>query len=117
MQIQQIDPPREFKVGTKPQRTLRECAHIALEPEELVTFTTEAGGQYDVVRKVWGFYATPSTNKRLLQFKLRTAVVQNEAGHIFVLLVERGKEDLFATYQQEERLTILSWLDEGRVSP
>ena len=59
-----------------------DCGRIALAPDEQVTFTTEAGGEYDVTRKSWGFYATPSINGRLKTFGLRAALVRNVAGRV-----------------------------------
>ena len=108
------DPPRRFEVtGAGIRLMLSDCGAIALSPDEQVTFTTEAGGEYDVTRKSWGFYATPSTNGRLSSFGLRTAVVRNQSGKLFVLLVERGKEDDFRAYIAADRQLFLTWLDDN----
>lgn len=117
MEIKSLKPPREFAVGWEEKIILKDCARIALTPDEMVTFTTEAGGEYDVVRKDWGFYATPSTNGRLLKFNLRTALVRNRVGQFFILLVEKGKEGLFESYVASERLEVLGWLDDERSLP
>src|SRR5204863_5563233 len=77
MKLALTDPPREFGVGTGGAVRLKDCAHIALEPDEQVTFQTESGGEYDVVRKSWGFYATPSLNGRLERFNLRAVLVKS----------------------------------------
>jgi hypothetical protein len=76
-----------------------------------VTFLTEDGGEYDLTRKEWGFYATPSLNGRLAGFNLRAVLVKNRVHRFFVLLVERGKEDAFNRYVRQEPLTIVTWLD------
>jgi hypothetical protein len=107
-----VDPPRVFEVGHDEKIQLRDCARIDLEPEEQVTFTTESGGEYDVTRKAWGFYATPSLNGRLPRFGLRGVLVRNRLDQYFVLLVERGRETLFAQYVSRERLVVVSWLDD-----
>jgi hypothetical protein len=91
---------------------LSDCAHIALAPDEQVTFTTEAGGEYDVVRKDWGFYATPSTNGRLKSFGLRAALVLSGYGKLFLVLVEAGKEDTFLAYVEADKQRLLCWLDD-----
>ena len=76
MKFTPIDPPRRFQVsGRGVTLMLSDCGRVALEPGEQVTFTTAAGGEYDVARKDWGFYATPSTNSRLKSFGLRAALV------------------------------------------
>ncbi len=107
-------PPRKFRVGTAGHVELSDCGRIELGPNEQVTFTTEAGGEYDVARKAWGFYATPSLNDRLPRFGLRPALVKGLEEKFFVMLVERGHEDAFRAYLGGEGLTLLRWLDDER---
>jgi hypothetical protein len=112
MRYKAIDPPREFQVGVEGKILIKDCGRIILEPDEQVTFTTEVGGEYDLTRKDWGFYATPSLNGRLKSFELRGVLVKNRGtGLYFVFLVENGKEDLFREYCEDENLTVISWLD------
>lgn len=112
MEIERKDPPREFQVGAEPKITIRDCGRIQLKADEQVTFTTQANAEYDVARKSWGFYATPSTNGRLANFNLRTALVINAVGKLYVMLVESGCEDDFASYLQKDNQRVLMWLDE-----
>lgn len=111
MKIDIKDPPREFEVGLGEIIRLKDCALVRLEPDEQVTFVTESGAEYDVARKSWGFYATPSLNGRLERFGLRGVMVKNRKKQYFVMLVERGKEELFARYVNVEQLKIVTWLD------
>ena len=111
MKFKVINPPREFEVGFDKQIRIKDCANINLEPNEQVTFETETGVEYDVTRKSWGFYATPSLNGRLQRFGLRGVLVRNRISQYFVLLVEQGHEIEFASYLKSERLKIISWLD------
>lgn len=111
MKLHAIEPPRRFEVGFGETIVMRDCGRLELEPDEQVTLTTESGGEYDVARKDWGFYATPSLNGRLESFGLRGVLVKNAIGRYFVLLVERGKEDLFEAYREGEGLVIVTWLD------
>jgi len=105
-------PPRIFKVGNSIKFDMKDCGNIALDPDEQLTFVTESGGEYDVARKDWGFYATPSLNGRLEQFGLRAVLIRNRGtGRYFLLLVESGKEALFDTYCLQENLAIVAWLD------
>ena len=107
-----LDPKnRTFTIGRGNPITMTDCAHIALEPDEQVTFTTPDGGQYDVARKAWGFYATPSLNARLLDFKLRGVLVRGPAAKYYVLLVERGREGELEAYLAAEQCVIARWLD------
>jgi hypothetical protein len=111
MKITTIDPPREYQCGFDIRRTIRDCARVELEADEQITLLADSGAEYDVTRKDFGFYATPSTNGRLTGFGLRTAIARNRLGQLFVLLVERGKEPLFDRYLGEERMQLLTWLD------
>jgi hypothetical protein len=104
-------PPREFEVGYDVKGIIRDCGSMRLLPDEQVTFLTEDGGEYDLTRKGWGFYATPSLNGRLAGFNLRAVLVKNRVDRYFVLLVERGKEEAFDRYVRQEPLKIVTWLD------
>jgi hypothetical protein len=109
MKLALTDPPREFVVSDAVR--LKDCAHLALEPDEQVTFLTESGGEYDVVRKSWGFYATPSLNGRLERFNLRAVLVKSCRTQYFIMLVERGKEPLFQRYLELSQQSIVCWMD------
>ena len=116
MNVIKNDPPRTFEVGSPEHRfTLKDCAHITLEPDEQVTFLTESGAEYDVARKDWGFYATPSLNDRLLRFNLHAVLVKNQLGKFFVLFMEENKQDQFQEYLRLEHLDIITWLDNSDV--
>lgn len=78
-----------------------------------MTFVTERGSEYDVVRKDWGFYATPSLNVRLPALGLRPALIRNRGtGRYFVVLVERESEPSFEAYLAAENLCVVQWLDD-----
>lgn len=111
MKIKLTEPPRRFQTGYGPFVTLSDCGHVALEPDEQVTLTTPAGGELDVVRKSWGFYAMPSLNGRLPRFGLRAALAKNRFDRYFVLLVEAGREAEFFHYLEAEQMPMLGWLD------
>jgi len=112
MRYKPIDPPREFPVGAEGKIIIKDCGHITLEHDEQVTFTTEAGGEYDLTRKDWGFYATPSLNGRLQSFGLSGVLIKNRGtGRFFVFLIEDGKEELFREYCEIENLVVVSWLN------
>lgn len=108
MNVDRHDPPRAFSAGAV---QLHHCADIELEPDELVTFTTASGTAFDVTRKGWGYYATPSLNGRLVEHGLRSALVVNPAGRLYVLLVEAGHEDEFTAYLARESMRVVAWLD------
>jgi len=111
MKLHVNDPPRTFATGRGASITISDCAHVELAPDEQVTFTTPAGGEYDVTRKSWGFYATPSLNGRLLNFNLRAAIACGPAAKFYVFLVERGRERELEAYLAAEQNTVVRWLD------
>ena len=112
MKFDAKNPPRRFEVGNAVRFAMSDCGNIALDADEQVTFTTPAGGEYDVARKDWGFYATPSLNGRLPQFGLRGVLIRNIlTGRYFVLLLEKGREAAFDDYMKQESLEVIAWLD------
>lgn len=111
MKIEPKSPPRVYEVGRGAVVRMKDCGSARLEPDEQLTFLTEAGAEYDLARKSWGFYATPSLNARLLQFGLHAVLVKNKIGRYFVLLLEQGKQADFDEYVRLEELEIIAWLD------
>jgi len=115
MRFTPLDPPRVFKVdqpdGISEPLLLKDCGRVELEPDEQITFITEAGAEYDIARKSWGYYATPSLNSRLLRFGLHAVLVRDEKSKFVILLVEEGKEAEFKSYIELEEYTIVCWLD------
>jgi len=111
--IKPINPPRKFEVGNR--KIIKDCAHIELEPDEQVTFLTDSGAEYDIVRKEWGFYATPSLNSRLLKFGLRAVLIKGKDGKFYIFLIEKEKNDLFKRYLEDEGHIIISWMDTEQI--
>lgn len=112
MNIEAINPPRTFPVGYHDLR-LAHVATIALEPDELITFTSEPGREYDVVRKDWGYYATPSLAGRLRSFGFRAAVMRNKnTRHCFVVLVDETRIAAWQDYMTVEQQELVLWLDD-----
>ena len=112
MKFEPKSPPRTFIVGNAGPIEMKDCGTLHLAADEQVTLVTEGGAEYDVARKDWGFYATPSLNGRLESFGLRTVLIQNRATkRYFVLLVARGREASFERYLEVENLRIVHWLD------
>jgi hypothetical protein len=113
MRVERRVPPREFQVGSI---TLRHCADVELEPDEQITLVSGSGTEYDIVRKPWGYYATPSTNRRLAEHGLRAALAANLDGRVALLLVERGHENEFEAYLSAERMRVVAWLDDDEAA-
>lgn len=106
MRVEPREPPRQFTVG-RTQIELSHVADIELEPDELVTFRTPSGTEYDVVRKTWGYYATPSLDQRLPEHGLNPVLVRNQRnGNHFVLLVDSEMQSEFEVYCSSEDLEV-----------
>lgn len=108
MKVDPVLPPREFAVG---EIVLRHVADVELEPDEIVTFKTASGTEYDVGRKDWGYYATPSLNRRAREHGLRGVLAANADGRATLLLVEAGREPAFEDYCAHEGMRVVAWLD------
>jgi len=112
MKFQSMEPPRIFTVGHNREIELKDCGRLELEPDEQVTFVTPSGSEYDVARKSWGYYATPSLNHRLPRLGLKPALVRS-GDRLYLLLVEAGKEEEFHAYLAANRMEVVQWLNEG----
>jgi hypothetical protein len=116
MRIEPREPPREFAVGRRGAR-LAHVADVWLGDDELITLRTESGTELDVTRKDWGYYATPSLNRRLAEHGLRAALcvgvprAERDADRMYVMVVEAGRERAFAAYLEAEEMRVLAWLD------
>lgn len=116
MKIAQHTPPRRFRPVAGGDLEIAHVADLELAPDEQVTLLTGEKGQWDVVRKDWGFYATPSLNRRLLSFGLRTALCRNADGARYVMIVEQDRIEQFRDYCSANELTVCEWLD-SEVAP
>lgn len=113
MKFNSKNPPRKFRVGHSKQFEILDCGSIELGPDEQVTFVTPSGKEYDVARKDWGFYATPSANGRLKDQGFKTALVKNPQGRVYIMLVEKEKLKEFHAYLDAEKNVVEKWLDEA----
>ncbi len=109
MKIIKNHPPRKFKPSKN--ITIKDCARIYLNQNEQVTFLTKKKQEYDICKKDWGFYATPSINGRLKSYGFKTAIIKNiKTKKIYLFIIEKGKEKSFYKYLREENCKVLKWL-------
>ena len=100
---------RKFKVGIS-NITIKEVAKISLKQNEMVTFFN-GKVEYDIVKKNWGYYATPSINNRLLKFGLNTCIIKSKVtNNSFTILVQKNKKNEFNKYLKDEKCKIVKWL-------
>lgn len=109
MNFVEKSPARVFKVGKGID--ISDCGEMYLDDDEQITF--KAGdSEYDVCKKSWGYYATPSVNGRLKSFNFETYLVLNvESEMKYIFLVHAEKKDLFERYILDEGLTVINRLD------
>ena len=112
MKILENKPARKFRVGLDRSVELSDCGKIYLKPDEQVSFMTSDGKEHDFCAKSWGFYATPSVNRRLKKEGFKTALVKNSLGHVFIMVVDKNKLKGFKAYLQSDKNQIVQWLDE-----
>jgi len=102
--------PRKFCVNNV---EIYDFGKIKLEPNEMISFKTDANKEYDFVAKEWGFYATPSINGRLKKEGFKTALVKNLYNKLYVMVVDENKIELFKKYLNDDNQNLICWLDEG----
>jgi hypothetical protein len=100
-------PARSFEAGTLKKIKIKHVGTVELETNEQITFSGQQNSEVDVVKKEWGYYVTPSINKRLINFGIVTYLVQNSKGHIFIMLSEPGEEDKFRKYLMDTNQKII----------
>ncbi len=109
MKLDLLDKAREFVVDGI---TIKDQGKIYLNNDELVSFVTKTGREYDFVAKNWGFYASPSLNSRLVKEGFKSALVKNGNGQIYLMIVDKDKIDEFNEYIQGDQKVVV-WLDEN----
>jgi len=108
------DQPRKFIVGKDKDIQISDYGTIQLKPNDMMSFKTDLGKEYDVAAKEWGFYATPSLNSRLVKEGFKTALVKNAQSQYFVMVVENEHMMLFEQYLEKEENQVVEWLDERK---
>ncbi len=112
MKIKTKIPPREYSVGIKKDIIIKDCGKIYLSENEQITFFSDKEAEYDVCKKSWGYYATPSINSRLLKFNFKTALVKNSSNQVYVMIVDKNKLNEFFEYLKNDSNELIEWLDE-----
>jgi hypothetical protein len=103
---------RKFKPSKYSDVVLKDCGKIILNNNEQVTFSDKykQNNDYDVTKKDWGYYATPSINSRLKKNNLISHIVINKYTNFFyIMLVHKNKKQLFLKYLKKENLKIITW--------
>ena len=106
--------PRIFSVGFDKSFNVKDYGKVNVDHTdkefELLTFSNKKK-DYDFGITNWGYYATPSINKRLRNNGFQTFLVKNIYNNIFIMVVDDNKLTKFKKYIEFENQKILSRLD------
>jgi 2-polyprenyl-3-methyl-5-hydroxy-6-metoxy-1,4-benzoquinol methylase len=105
-----IKKDRSYKTGFGGGIVIKDCARIMLNSNEQVTFQSK-NFLYDFCKKNWGYYSTPSINKRLKNNGFEVYLIQNLTGDIYLWSVEKNKKKNFLNYLKKENQKIIAQLD------
>ena len=72
-----LKKPREYEVGIKSKTIIKDVGKINLDSDEQITFVDSSDNEYDLAKKNWGYYATPSINLRLKKNNYKAFIVKN----------------------------------------
>lgn len=102
---------RQFKVGKKNSIKISHVANISLKKDEMVTFKDDAR-EFDFGKKNWGYYGSPSLNKRLKSFGYMAALVKNKVlGTYNIMTVNVKKKEIFLKYLKSEDMRVICWVN------
>jgi len=102
---------RKFRPSKKSKVTITERAKIYLKNDEQITLIDYKKNQYDIVKKSWGYYSTPSINKRLKKNNYLACIVENvEKKTFFLFLVNTKKKVDFNKYIKINKIKVIKWL-------
>ena len=102
MEISLKDPERIFLVGKDNNIQIKHAADITLLANEQITFLSSDNREYDIVKKEWGYYASPSINGRLKSFGFRSFLVSNNQNKLYLMCVDSDMMNEFRSYCKDE---------------
>ena len=107
------EKPRNFELKSKGNKIVfSDFGEIQLDNNELITLVNTEGKRHDIVAKEWGYYITPSINKRAVDQGYKTALVKNKDGRFYIMVLEHEKMDIFNNYLNESNQILVEFLDE-----
>jgi len=103
MKIKKKD--RSWKVGEKKTINITEKIKIELDDNEQASFVEKNGNySYEVCKKNWGYYLSPSINKRMKDYNHKIYLTKDESNKIFIMAVKSKKIQSFILYCKSENL-------------
>tara|TARA_B000000475_G_C15784102_1_gene360665 strand:+ start:193 stop:558 length:366 start_codon:yes stop_codon:yes gene_type:complete len=106
---------RKFKVNF--DLKISDRGDISLSENEMINLITK-GKKNEIVAKKWGFYLTPSINKRLIHNGFRCAIIVNQKKKFFLTLVVNNKKSLknFKSYLRKDKQKLVTYLSNKKLT-
>jgi hypothetical protein len=99
---------RRYNIGSV---CITDVASVVLNNDEQITLMEKNYNfQYDICKKSWGYYATPSLNSRLKKNNLSSYIVKSKKNNkIFIHLVKKSKKKSYLLYLKSQNMEIINW--------
>jgi len=78
---------------------------INLKSDQQITLIN-GKSEYDIAKKNWGFYVTPSIQKRLKKFNLEVYLI-SKSNNYFLCLVKQKKKRLFKSFLLKKKMKFI----------
>ena len=104
-----IKKNRKFIANNKTNVVLKDVGKVILQNNELLSLQ-KSNKKNEICAKEWGFYLTPSINKRLKKQNLIVVLTKNNINKKFLMLVNKSKLKIFKNYCKIESLKIINWI-------
>ncbi len=96
---------RSWIVGTNKDIVITEKLKIKLNDNEQVSFVgTKKKINYEICKKNWGYYISPSIDKRLKDYGHTVYITKNKNGQVYLMAVDFKKIKRFILYCKKEKL-------------
>jgi hypothetical protein len=97
---------RSWYVGKKENIKIYEKAKIELNQNEQISFIDKNGSDiYEICKKIWGFYLSPSINKRLKNYNHKIYLTKDKFNKVFIMAVSLNQIKKFKFYCKSENLS------------
>ena len=96
---------RSWTVGSDRDIIITEKLKIQLNDDEQVSFIGNKNNtNYEICKKNWGYYISPSLNKRLKNYGFRVYITKNKKGQNYLMAVKFKMVKEFKLYCKKEKL-------------
>jgi hypothetical protein len=96
---------RSWIVGDKKDILITEKIKIQLDDNEQVSFVEKKNmTSYEICKKNWGYYVSPSIDKRLKDYGHKMYITKNQYGQVYLMAVDLKKIKKFTLYCKKEKL-------------